>query len=591
LAVWTIVLATTILLSCLNEPEYITTKKTEIPKPVYLKIDQTDAFSLTVSWLISTDSQSLITSFQIETFALDSQITLTNDDFSDLMYDIPNARQIIVSEDKLPFRLNSTQDTIEYSYIDSGLFNNTNYYRVTVFSDDLAAYSYYTDEGIPFEIGVPEVFQVLQLNDFQLYLSWNIETFADGYELFRYDSLDQLDTSFTVADTFYIDSSFTPVIIFNGIDINHSAHGLMPNALYHYSIWPFSDKGSQRRYSRAGSTLENISLNLQRPKIKWTRPQNSHTTRIYIESSSLDTYIDTIIVYKYDLALENWGVIDTGIVSTMNHMIDKDLESCHVVDIQNVAESKFIVLAKGEINGAFSNQILGNVFPFHNYELIEGGFLEATSQWIDSFYLSSIEYVEDFAFIDTSLTNPLLSEERIFPTDSISWVDAVVLCDQFSITTGYEIRLPSEPEWEYAALKNVFSDNNSWEYDFPWGSNVISGEFANFINSGDFWDNSLTPVTYYNGKNGTYDNSSSFGVYDLAGNILEWCGSGSHIVDLSSIDLSEGRIIGDPVRDLRGGGYWHEAELLKSNLAGEFRYNGELAALGLGFRILIEESE
>jgi len=275
----------------------------------------------------------------------------------------------------------------------------------------------------------------------------------------------------------------------------------------------------------------------------------------------------------------------------MKAMIDKDLERCHVIDIPNSSESIFTILAKGKINALFSNDTIGDVFPFHNYERIEGGYFGTTSQWIDSFYLSSIEYVAQVALIDKSISNEILTETQIFPSDSISWVEAVMLCDQFSQTTGYEIRLPSELEWEYAALKDVFSDNNSWLFDYPWGSNMISGEYANYMNSGDLWDNSLTPVGHYNGKDGTYDNSSSFGVYDLAGNVLEWCGSGSRATDMNSIELSDSSIIGDPIRDLRGGGYWHEVGLLKSNLPEEFKYSGNLAALGLGFRVLIQESD
>jgi hypothetical protein len=587
-----IILPVIFIISCLNEPEYLTIKKTEIPRPVDLNIGQNDAFSLTLSWLISTESLALITAFKIERFALDNQLTITNSEFSTFIHDMPNAEQILLRKDELSFYLNSAQDTIVYTHIDTGsTFNAYNYYRVTALSDEIISYSYFTDKGTIFELGDPQSFQVFQLNDSQLQLSWNVEEYADGYKLFRYDSLLHIDTSFMTSDTFYVDSSFNPQIISNGIDISYLTEGLTPNELYNYSIWAFSDSGSQRRYSRTGSTLENISLNLLRPKIKRTRAQNSHTTRIYIESSTLDAHIDTIIVYEYDLTLENWGVLDTGLVSTMNHIIDKDLESCHVVDIHNVGESKFIILAKGETNGAFSNDTLGGVFPFHNYELIEGGYFGTTSQWIDLFYLSSIEYVEQFAFINKSINNELLSDGQNFPSDSISWVDAVLLCDQFSLATGYNIRLPSELEWEYAALKDVFSDDNSWQFDYPWGSNVVSGEHANYINSGDLWDNSLTPVAYYNGENGTYDNSSSFGVYDLAGNVLEWCGSGSQMADMNTIDMGDSSITGDQFRELRGGGYWHEAELLKSNIPDDFRYNGELAVLGLGFRILIEESE
>ncbi len=45
---------------------------------------------------------------------------------------------------------------------------------------------------------------------------------------------------------------------------------------------------------------------------------------------------------------------------------------------------------------------------------------------------------------------------------------------------------------------------------------------ANYMYSGDPWDNATTPVGYYNGNNETIDCQSPYGAYDLAGNVGEW---------------------------------------------------------------------
>jgi hypothetical protein len=587
-----IILALLLIISCLNEPEYLKINKTEIPRPTNLEINQTDAFSLVINWLIPIESSELITQFKIETFALDSQMTITNDEFTSHMQNRPNSRDIKLPKDNLLSYIISSEDSIGYSFVDTGsIFNSWNYYRITVLSSNISSYSHITDSGFIFKIDEPRGFNISQISDFQLQASWNRVTFADGYELVRYNNSGMLDTFFIVTDTSQIDSSYNPMLMLESNDIIYAVDGLQPNAQYKYSVRAFSDNEIVRRYSHQESSLESVYLRIKTPKIKKTRPKNSRTTRIYIPSSSLDANIDSIFVFRFNTVIEKWSLIDTEIVANLDSLIDIDMLGYHVLDVQNEDVANFIILAKGEVNGLISNDTLGNVYPYHNCERIEGGYFNNSSFWINSFYLSSVEYVENHAFIDKSLNNVILNQDSIFPTDSISWVDAVLLCNEYALNMSYSIRLPSEMEWEYAALKNVFSDNLSWQYDYPWGSDLISSEHANYINSGDLWDNHKTPVAYYNGDNGTYNNSSTFGIFDLAGNILEWCGSGSHSIDLASINMSDSSIIGDPIRELRGGGYWHEPNLLKSNLADEFRYNGKLSVPGFGFRILIEESE
>ncbi|MCK4338833.1 MAG: SUMF1/EgtB/PvdO family nonheme iron enzyme [Candidatus Cloacimonetes bacterium] len=85
----------------------------------------------------------------------------------------------------------------------------------------------------------------------------------------------------------------------------------------------------------------------------------------------------------------------------------------------------------------------------------------------------------------------------------------------------YGLRLPTEHEWEKAARGNT-----GWNY--PWGDN-IDGSRANYLWSGDPWDNGTTPVGMYNGQNiqgfQTTDSPSPYGVYDMAGNVWEWTDS------------------------------------------------------------------
>ncbi len=106
------------------------------------------------------------------------------------------------------------------------------------------------------------------------------------------------------------------------------------------------------------------------------------------------------------------------------------------------------------------------------------------------------------------------------PATFVSWFGAN------AYAKFYGWRLPSEKEWEKAARG---TDGRT----FPWGEE-ISGNIANYLSSHTLFekifhkDISTTPVGFFNGKTydgyETKDNRSPYGLYDMAGNVWQWCG-------------------------------------------------------------------
>lgn len=100
------------------------------------------------------------------------------------------------------------------------------------------------------------------------------------------------------------------------------------------------------------------------------------------------------------------------------------------------------------------------------------------------------------------------------PVEQVSWRDAVAFCEQLSQQTGKVYRLPSEAEWEYACRAGTMTP-------FYFGT-TLTAELANYDAS----------KTYAQEASGTYRQQTTpvgqfppnaFGLYDLHGNVWEWC--------------------------------------------------------------------
>jgi len=128
------------------------------------------------------------------------------------------------------------------------------------------------------------------------------------------------------------------------------------------------------------------------------------------------------------------------------------------------------------------------------------------------------------------------------PADSVNWFDAMAFCHWLSARLGHEVHLPSEFEWQQAAIGGDPGRGYPWTRGSdpawnpqaePWRANTLESELGR-----------STAVGMYP------EGASQDGVQDLAGTVWEWC--------LNQFDAPDNQTFSVPERRVLRGGSWND---------------------------------
>ena len=139
-------------------------------------------------------------------------------------------------------------------------------------------------------------------------------------------------------------------------------------------------------------------------------------------------------------------------------------------------------------------------------------------------------------------TNPSVFAGDNRPVESVCWNEVQDFITKLNSMTGKQYRLPTEAEWEFAARGGIKS--KGYKYS---GSNVV-GRVAWY--HGNSW-----LKTHNVGSKAP----NELGIYDMSGNVYEWCSDWFSQYDSSTQDNPQESSSGY-ARVFRGGGWYGDAK-------------------------------
>ena len=237
---------------------------------------------------------------------------------------------------------------------------------------------------------------------------------------------------------------------------------------------------------------------------------------------------------------------------------------------------------------------------------------------------SSIAYSGGLFSVRTKSDRSMINDPMI----NVSWYGAVAYCNWrsgkegkepcYNLTTwncdfgrkGY--RLATEAEWEYAARGGLsgkrfpwgdtithrqanYHSSSYWIYDISstrgyhplWDDGVF-----NYTSPAGFFDGGLKYKVDYNwpGDDDSYqttDGGNPYGLYDMAGNVLEWCNDwySSSYYSVSSPNNPTGPATGT-ARVVRGGDWYNDAPICRVAHRDHYPLTGHIG--NVGFRVVLD---
>ena len=160
------------------------------------------------------------------------------------------------------------------------------------------------------------------------------------------------------------------------------------------------------------------------------------------------------------------------------------------------------------------------------------------------FYMGKYEVTQEQWF-EIMGENPSREKGRKLPVTNVSWEDCQEFIKKLNAKTDGGYRLPTESEWEYACRAGTTTAYSFGDKITPKDANYVGSEIGKPVAIGSYKPN-------------------SFGLYDIHGNVWEWCEDWYGDYPAGAVTDPKGPAKGE-YRVLRGGSFFGDVSIARSS--------------------------